>query len=159
MCVENTGEVLNLKGSIDSSVPLYDTENFISIPCDSISFEFSFEVVKTSDIYFLVTNSRGAYQDIGLSGQVGFISGDYGLGDAVFQNSNAESQDDTAIVTIKSSITQVSMYIDDILFGSIDSEDSEYPEFLSSGSKQLYFAADISGTSILNIKVLCMSKL
>ncbi|OMJ13887.1 hypothetical protein AYI69_g8811 [Smittium culicis] len=157
LCISEAGNIEGLQGSSDSPVPLYDTSNIKSIPCSSLNFEFSFEVDRTSDIYFLVTNDKGINQDIALGGQVGLISGSYGLGDSVFTNSvsAAPSSPTTATVTIKSSDTDLSMYIDDVLYGSIDPRDNDYPELLSPGAKKIYFAAEVDGTSINNIKISC----
>ncbi|OMJ18980.1 hypothetical protein AYI69_g6805, partial [Smittium culicis] len=158
VCKSEVGDVLNLSGSNNSPVPLYDANQMKIIPCSSLNFEFSFEVEKTSDIYFIVSNTNGISLDIMLGGQIGLISGDYALGDVKFASDYAEPEGETTIITIKSSKAVLSMYRDGILYGSADQSDFKYPELLSNGIKQLYFAADIDGASIKNIVVSCTNQ-
>ncbi|OMJ18827.1 hypothetical protein AYI70_g5118 [Smittium culicis] len=160
LCIVDAGNIESLKGSNDSPTPLYDPSNIKVIPCSSLNFEFSFEVDGTSDIYFLVTNDKGISEDIALSGQVGLISGTHSLGDSLFARSAAvaASSTTTSTVTIKSNDTDLSMYINNVSAGSIDPRGNDYPGFLSSGSKKIYFAAEVDSISINNIKISCLNQ-
>ncbi|OMJ22426.1 hypothetical protein AYI69_g5404, partial [Smittium culicis] len=156
-CSSVLGDVLNLQGSIENPIPVYDSNQVKIIPCSSLDFEFTFEVEKTSDIYFTITNSNGLMKDVAMKGQIGIISGDYSLGEDVFEFDYIDPSGDTTEIKIKSSSNELSMYRDNILVGSLAPEDYKYPSFISIGAKQLYFAADYDGTYIRNIILTCLN--
>ncbi|OMJ20264.1 hypothetical protein AYI69_g6282, partial [Smittium culicis] len=79
MCDNQLVDVTNLPGSSGSIDPQYDDSQTITIPCNTINFQVSFDADISSDLYFILTGHDTSNSNLSINGKIGVVSGDYSL--------------------------------------------------------------------------------
>ncbi|OMJ17986.1 Mannan-binding lectin serine protease 1 [Smittium culicis] len=157
-CDFSLSDVSVLEDSQGAISPIYQQDQGREIPCTSINFSIDFDISEGEDIYFLISKSLDSVDVSSIEGKLGFSNLDFKLGDVSFSSmpqGSSLGESGTTHIKILSTGSKLSVYNNDIIFMSIDPNDYEYPDSLSTGKKFIYFAANNATQVIKKIVANC----
>ncbi|OLY84135.1 hypothetical protein AYI68_g1716 [Smittium mucronatum] len=155
MCEYNLCCIDQLQGSKNLTSVLYDQNQRKTIPCASPNFDITFDLDQDSDIYFLISDSKGIDLSKSVVGKIGALTNEFYIGKQSNSVTYALEKNEFVTIQIVSNANGITIKADNVEVMTLKSSDVSYVDYLTGSEKYVYFGSVEDKISVHCVTIRC----